>query len=446
MSTSDIIGLLGLIGLIGVIPVVAGLLRGQVKKSHERFAKMPEGILEHRVAMTIYALKAAGKTSAKYKLPRKDFLNHLLMLSNPSPLFPLKDVNIRQITVPDGVKQHYYNNDFFKGMAANVLPSRSYFVKFDRMSEAVQTIRKPEVFDDRCDYRLLAIQEQNGQLQLTFDKSPQFSYFDQINFHSLLEYELADAFSRRKWKITDNDIVDLKLRDWVTVRLTESNFTQFDKGMFFLGISTAVLVIKNGKFRLLLHERKNVATVPGTIHVVPAGEFQPVNSNATFEKDFNLWHSILREYCEELRGDEEVAGSNARGINYETGVYQLISQMIPEENRYCLGLGLDPVTLKAELLACLVIPFDQFKQTMKGHSAEDRDRYVRNLVSNSEGLIIGDGDDDLGIAIDPSNGFAELDHYLKREPRTLNATRMILSILKQHYPYFAQKYLGNKTS
>jgi hypothetical protein len=112
--------------------------------------------------------------------------------------------------------------------------------------------------------------------------------------------------------------------------------------------------------------------------VIPVGIFQPpedVNGGGA-SADFSLWHSIVREYAEELAGHDEVEGP----IDYASWPFArrlTAARDAGHVRAWCLGLGVDPLSYAADLLTVVVIDEDVFTDLF-GHAAQD----------NSEGRVL----------------------------------------------------------
>ncbi len=116
----------------------------------------------------------------------------------------------------------------------------------------------------------------------------------------------------------------------------------------------------------LLHWRDpaKVASGGGLYQVIPVGTFQP-SSAAPFNEanDFDLWRSIVRELSEELLGVSEDHGSDRRPIDYDRWpLYTTLAAGRRDATLrvFWLGLGIDPLTLVADLLTVAVFDAELF--------------------------------------------------------------------------------------
>ena len=95
------------------------------------------------------------------------------------------------------------------------------------------------------------------------------------------------------------------------------------------------------------------STRGATYHVAPAGEFQPGAWVRELD-DRDPWHNIMREYNEEfLNAPAARTGSPEDG---ESPPYSQLRDAIKDKalTRWFLGIGIDPVTLAADLLTACV--------------------------------------------------------------------------------------------
>jgi hypothetical protein len=123
------------------------------------------------------------------------------------------------------------------------------------------------------------------------------------------------------------------------------------------GVSTLSLRVDRGSASFFMHERgsDSVGLAANTFHVLPAGEFQPIDvSPVSIDRGLDLWSTMCREYAEELLGHQDSAGRSGWSIDWEA------------EQPYCslndarakgsvvpwfLGIGFDPLSWKPERLS-----------------------------------------------------------------------------------------------
>ncbi len=271
--------------------------------------------------------------------------------------------------------------------ASNVLPLRAAGRRFDRYTSAIRYLDRPALFENRASYRLLGANLQDGKkAKLSFGLG---TYFDKLDASEAAAHELAAAVRSGPADETP---------DWSALPLRSLIGDPFDleRRAVMPAIETLTLrrQVDSGRATFLLHWRDpaKVATAAGIYGLIPAGEFQPSSVTAWDTKnDFNLWRNMVREYSEELLGEPERDGSQGQPIDYDNwSLYRSLQQSRSEGtvNAYCLGLGLDTLTLTATLLTVVVIDdhvFDElFGDTVK-INAEG------SLVSAIESTAVSDG-------------------------------------------------------
>jgi len=136
-----------------------------------------------------------------------------------------------------------------------------------------------------------------------------------------------------------------------------------------------------------MHKRSKEYTLTseGTYHVIPAGEFQPSSiAPISFNEDLDIWKNIMRESAEEILCKEEHDGTSGIPFNYNQEPYLSLEmeRKLGNIKIYYLGIGLDVLTFKGEILTCIVYKEDTFNRI---YGLTPRDR-------NKEGIIITDKD------------------------------------------------------
>lgn len=130
-------------------------------------------------------------------------------------------------------------------------------------------------------------------------------------------------------------------------------------------IAVSTLTIRRGRTEeetsFLLHWRDpaKVGHAGGLHQVLPAGIFQPSGEAAWNEdNDFDLWRTMVREFAEEVLGASEEYGSESAPIDYDGWPFAADITAARADGRvraFCLGLGVDPLTLAVDLLTVTVI-------------------------------------------------------------------------------------------
>jgi hypothetical protein len=95
-------------------------------------------------------------------------------------------------------------------------------------------------------------------------------------------------------------------------------------------------------------------------------EFQPSSIGPwSMAEDLDLWRNIVREYSEELCGEPEHDGSRGTPVDYDGWPFYRAMSRARASGRlsaYCLGVGLDALTLAATIPTVVVIDGDAFDE------------------------------------------------------------------------------------
>ncbi|MBP5404988.1 MAG: hypothetical protein J6Y74_03470 [Clostridia bacterium] len=161
---------------------------------------------------------------------------------------------------------------------------------------------------------------------------------------------------------------------------------------------------KNNGLYFLMHKRGgNVAEGPGTVHVVPAGSFQPF---VGFEKDSKpmLSSTVYREFCEEVLSTTDMRELSSASFLGENDAYKFIAnkETVSGDNNpsdksdhnppakpieisrlYYLGAGLDPYNTKMEIMSLLFIDLREEKSFNK---------FIKYATANAKNSDIPEGE------------------------------------------------------
>jgi len=190
------------------------------------------------------------------------------------------------------------------------------------------------------------------------------AYFDKLDTAEAIGHEYARAAAQAP----DRAAVPVTWRDLPFRRLVDP----FDlRSRHVIPAITTLTLCRNcvrGTAAFLLHWRDpaRVATAGGIYDVIPAGEFQP-SSIAPWSQaaDLDLWRNMVREYSEELRGEPEHDGSSGTPVDYDRWPFYRAMTRARETGRltvYCLGVGLDALTLAATIPTVVVVDEDAFDE------------------------------------------------------------------------------------
>lgn len=201
---------------------------------------------------------------------------------------------------------------------------------------------------------------------LAFDFGPAW-YFDYVNELESLGAELADHAGRE-----GGDSYPL---DELPLRGPPEEIFQLGNRCAVAGVN-CLLIAKNyfkGEFtnderrfstKFFTHlRRRKVMEGQNTVHVVPAGTHQPLGESTPADR--SIWMTAFRELCEEVFGVREAIRRDALEVDFMDlpEVRRIEAALLsgaaddpePAARFYLLGVGLDPVTTKPEILVAIVI-------------------------------------------------------------------------------------------
>lgn len=212
-------------------------------------------------------------------------------------------------------------------------------------------------------------------------------YFNYIDTCEALGAELADFAIHNAGKVPGPD--DLPLRG------EPERVFDFRNRSAFPGVN-CLLILKNYFEGTNSDERKRMRDEflmhfrPGTTleaqntwHVVPAGGHQPLTDSFVSDEDQSLWRSAVREFVEEVFNKEEAAKYRKSGVSFldHPEVKPIVDKVFRKDGVakiYLMGMGLDPVTTKLEILVAIVVDWKKFMTRAEGLKIE----------ANYEGKIV----------------------------------------------------------
>jgi transcriptional regulator with XRE-family HTH domain len=270
--------------------------------------------------------------------------------------------------------------------ASAALPLRAPGKRFARYTSAIKYLDPPKLFENRTSYRLLDVDLRNDP-HMRFGLG---TYFDKLDLSEAVAHELATANATAGYSSAPPA--------WDAMPLRALVGDPFDLRRRHVMPAIETLTLrrnrKTGEATFLLHWRDpaKVATAAGIYGLIPAGEFQP-STIATHdrENDFSLWRSMVREYSEELLGEPERDGSSGEALDYDDWPLYRSLEQARSDGRvtpYCLGIGLDTLTLTATILTVTVFDdnvFDELFGNTVDINAEGR------LVSAADSTSVTDG-------------------------------------------------------
>lgn len=242
----------------------------------------------------------------------------------------------------------------------------------------MRDVEHPGLFENRLSYRLLQADLVAGTPRMSFGHT---TYFEGVDVNEGLGHEIAAAVERH-----DGQELPRRPPSWRSLPLRRFIDDPFDLARRPGLVSINTLTIRDGGDTpsFVMHDRSaaRVAVAGGTIHVMPAGIFQPssILPGAQVE-DFDLWRNVMREYSEEFLGSREHGGDGAP-VDYASEPFASLNAAV-EQGRlrvYCLGLGMDALTLYGEILTVAVFDADVY------------DRLFADMVAaNDEGAVVSVG-------------------------------------------------------
>jgi len=257
--------------------------------------------------------------------------------------------------------------------SAHVRPLRADGTRYPAYTDALAALDPPALFDNRPCYRLLAARLAPGASHL--DLAPG-RYFDGVNIGEALAHELSAALAGDPGRVT---APRLPFRDFI------GDPCDLARRSAMCAITTLTLRrTASGDASFLLHWRDpaRVTHAGGLYQVMPVGIFQPTDGNpASVGNDLSLWRSMAREFSEELLGTTEDYHGFGSPLDYGRWPFYRALSAAREAGKmsvFCLGMGVDPLTLAVDILAAAVFDSDLFD-----------DLFAGLVAANAEGRVVG---------------------------------------------------------
>lgn len=338
---------------------------GSPRQTQEQWRHVRRHLNEHRHDLARLATQlypTAWQVADSPLLARQDWI--------PASPMSLEDLELTWCERP--IQRRPADSD---SASRSVLPLRRDGRRFASYSQALAELDPPRLLEDRTAYRLLDIGLRAQTAELSFARG---SYFDVIDICEAVAHELAGSVL-----VSDGSAAVPTMRQ-LPLRASIGDPTDLTCRPVIPAIS--VLTLRragSGAAECLLHWRDpaKVASGGGLYQVSPVGMFQP-SSDAPFNEanDFDLWRSIVRELNEELLGASEDYGSDRRPIDYDRWPFQrtlAAARRNATLRIFWLGLGIDPLTLVADLLVVAVFAAELFDAV-----------FPRLASSNDEGHLV----------------------------------------------------------
>lgn len=276
---------------------------------------------------------------------------------------------------------------------AESLPTRSLDgagEPFPTYADAVGALDRPALFENRPIYRLLEadLACADGSLDLTIGR-----YFDAIGVAEALAHE----FTAARWD--HGQAADMR---HLPLRSAIGDPCDLSRRPASVGITTlTVRRTRLGDATFLLHWRDpaKVTHAAGMYQAMPVGVFQPADdSPASVRHDLNLWHSMVREFSEELLGGSEDYERLGSPVDYEQwDIYRRLTRarQAGDLKASILGFGVDPLTLVTDVLVVAVLEAEFFD-----------DVFGELVTVNAEGQVLtGDGTTGFALTEESVNSF-----------------------------------------
>jgi hypothetical protein len=243
--------------------------------------------------------------------------------------------------------------------------------RFATYADAVAALDRPRLFENRPSYRLVGADLADDR-RLTFAEG---RYFDVMNVAEAVAHEYADQVRVRG------------VPGWSDLPFRSRLGDPFDLTRRPLLVATSALTLRRdaatGAASFVLHWRdpRRVASGGGLYQVMPVGVFQPTGEGeADRANDFDLWRGLVREYSEEFLGAAERTGEPGGVLEYEAWPFYRAMCRARAQGRlrvHCFGIGIDPLTLVADVLLAAVFDGEAFDELLGAVvSANDEGRVV----------------------------------------------------------------------
>jgi len=347
---------------ISVSDLLRGIFRPQELDRAEEFINVRSLMTSERgklarLAMGYYAPRLDG-VNLRHDLWDTNIiaLDSWMVDDNPIDLFsPADRLKLTMRGPKKGFYAPFYAQDYFPWKG-------KYSVTLSEMNKRIgEKYEIPEelkpVLKNWPTYELVGFQS-GERLELTCERGQYFEYVDTCE---LLFYEFAMAVQVNFLKKSKSPKAE-KMKDSSLPVRNKVDILDFDNRSVGIGINTLLLVRSiDNIWQFYVHRRPAGAIMEAanTIHVVPAGTFQPRrNMPENPDRDFDIYRNVLREFGEEMLGKEEWQ-------QVKTAVADIVDDPIiapfhelfesGAARVFFLGFGLDPLTTKAEFITAMVL-------------------------------------------------------------------------------------------
>jgi hypothetical protein len=322
---------------------------------------------------------------------------------------PPRPLPLDRIALRLDVDQRFDGVDGTGPYSANVRPLRADGARYPSYSAAVAALAAPAVFENRGTYRLLDADLAGPEPCLVLGRG---SYFDGTNTGEAVGHEYA----QQVMGASDGDEFRVHIGSPVDPSRRPTNLA--------ISALTIRLDRSTGDARFLLHWRDpaKVGHAGGLYQVIPVGIFQPAtDAPASVDNDLSLWRCLVREYAEEILGEDEPTADSGP-VDYDHWPFAVRMSAAVKGGRiaaFCVGMGVDALTLAVDLLTVVVVDSVEFDEL-----------FGRIVRGNAEGEIVGSTAEGL-----PGLPFvrAEVERLVHRE-RMQAAGAAVLATAWEHRP------------
>ncbi len=343
---------------------VIGPVDARVARSQEQWAATRRAFNANRPAL---AERVAAAYGSRIRHEDTTLLAPTRWL--PDQPVDLRDIALQHHDIPapaiDGTERE----------AAACKPLADLARPYGRYMHAVRDIARPRLLENRLTWRLTDVAWGGAGGTMGFADS---SYFDGMDHHEAVGHEAACVYVDDSGTLTDRRpaLRDLPFRQKIG--------DPFDLGRRAALASISTMVMRGGsRPAFLLHRRDGaaVASAGNTLHVVPTGMYQPSSIDyAARTSDFDLWRNITREISEELFGNPE-HGGDGQTVDYTAEPFAGLEAARADGRLRvrCVGVGLDALTLVAEILTVAVLEPDFYDEISRDF-----------VLANDEGSLVAE--------------------------------------------------------
>lgn len=274
-------------------------------------------------------------------------------------------------------------------VAPHLLPERPDGSRYRAYSDAVRALAAPAVFENRLTYRLTDVDLAGEKPRLAFTLG---RFFDGVDVGGAAAHEYAAA--------------ELGLSEGQPLRAAIKDPCDLAARPHAMAVGALTLrydrAAGTASFPLHWRDPARVGHAGGMVQVIPVGIFQPSGeARWNVANDFSLWRGLLREFAEELLGEDEDHGSETAPIDYDgwplaRRMTEALAAHAPDGGRiraWCLGLGTDPLTFAMDLLTVVVIDAPLYDELFGAAIADNAEGTVLPLRPFDEASVAGLLDD-----------------------------------------------------